>query len=41
MLVLAARQQYGWGAKKLLQVLRTRHPDRAWPARSTLHALLR
>ncbi len=40
MLVLAARQQYGWGAKKLLQVLRTRHPDRAWPARSTLHALL-
>lgn len=40
MLVLAARQQYGWGAKKLLQVLRTRHPDRAWPARSTLNALL-
>src|SRR6185436_3950362 len=33
-LVLAARQQYGWGAKKLLQVLRTQHPSRAWPARS-------
>lgn len=39
-LVLAARRQYGWGAKKLLQVLRTRHPDRVWPARSTLNALL-
>ena len=39
-LVLAARRQYGWGAKKLLQVLRTRHPDRAWPARSTFNALL-
>jgi putative transposase len=39
-LVVAARRQYGWGAKKLLQVLRTRHPDRVWPARSTLNALL-
>ena len=39
-LVLAARQQYGWGARKLLQLLRTRHPTRAWPARSTLNALL-
>jgi putative transposase len=39
-LIVAARQEYGWGAKKLLQVLRTRHPDRAWPARSTLNAIL-
>lgn len=38
--IVAARQQYGWGAKKLLRILRTRHPDRAWPARSTLNALL-
>jgi len=40
LLVLAARQQYGWGARKLLQLLRTRHPTQAWPARSTLNALL-
>jgi putative transposase len=39
-LVVAARQQYGWGAKKLLRVLRTRHPGLVWPARSTLNALL-
>lgn len=39
-LVLAARQQYGWGARKLLEVLRTRHPTRAWPSRSTVNALL-
>ena len=38
--VLAARQKYGWGAKKLLQVLRTQHPELAWPARSTLNGLL-
>lgn len=39
-LVLAARQQYRWGANKLLQVLRTQHPAKAWPARSTLNAVL-
>jgi putative transposase len=39
-LVLAARQQYGWGARKLLEVLRTRDPLRAWPSRSTINALL-
>src|SRR5687767_8624180 len=33
--IVAARQQYGWGAKKLRQVLRTQHPEQAWPARST------
>ena len=39
-LILAARREYGWGAKKLLQVLRNRHPDRSWPARSTLNTIL-
>jgi putative transposase len=39
-LILAARHEYGWGAKKLLQVLRNRHPARPWPARSTLNAML-
>src|SRR5512145_1846531 len=39
-LILAARREYGWGAKKLLQVLRNRHPDRSWPARSTLNTML-
>ena len=39
-LVVAARRQYGWGAKKLLKVLSTRHPALTWPARSTLNALL-
>jgi len=38
--VLAARQKYHWGAKKLLEVLRRQHPALAWPARSTLNALL-
>lgn len=46
-LIVAARHEYGWGAKKLRQVLRTRYPARSWPARSTFneilerHALLR
>jgi putative transposase len=39
-LIIAARLEYGWGAKKLLRVLRTRHPGRAWPARSTVNAIL-
>ena len=39
-LVVAARRQYGWGAKKLLKVLSTRHPAFSWPARSTLNAVL-
>jgi transposase InsO family protein len=39
-LILAARKQYGWGAKKLLQVLRRRHPRLVWPARSTVNAIL-
>jgi putative transposase len=39
-LIITARLEYGWGAKKLLRVLRTRHPSRVWPARSTLNAIL-
>jgi putative transposase len=38
--LLAARRKYGWGAKKLLEVLRRRDPTVAWPARSTVNALL-
>jgi putative transposase len=38
--IIAARLEYGWGAKKLLRVLKTRHPSRAWPARSTVNAML-
>jgi len=39
-LIVAARREYGWGAKKLRQVLRTRYPARPWPARSTFNAIL-
>src|SRR5207244_3999787 len=39
-LILGARTKYGWGAKKLLQVLRTRAPTIAWPARSTVNDIL-
>jgi len=39
-LIIAARREFGWGAKKLRRVLRTRHPSRAWPARRTLNAIL-
>ena len=39
-LIVAARHEYGWGAKKLRQVLRTRYPARPWPARSTFNAIL-
>ena len=38
--LLAARRQYGWGAKKLLAVLRRQDPHAAWPARSTVNDLL-
>jgi putative transposase len=38
--LVAARAQYGWGATKLLAVLRRRHPDLTWPARSTVNTLL-
>ena len=36
----AARRQYGWGAKKLLAILRGQSPEVAWPARSTVNDLL-
>lgn len=38
--LLATRRRYGWGATKLLAILRRREPDRRWPARSTVNALL-
>ena len=38
--LVAARRQYGWGAKKLLVVLRGRAPTQPWPARSTVNAIL-
>jgi transposase InsO family protein len=39
-LILAARREYGWGAKKLLQVLARRHAKLPWPARSTVNEIL-
>jgi putative transposase len=39
-LLVAARQQYGWGATKLLAVLQRRYPRHPWPTRSTVNALL-
>jgi transposase InsO family protein len=39
-LIVAARHEYGWGAKKLRQVLRTQYPARRWPARSTFNKIL-
>jgi len=39
-LLVAARREYGWGAQKLRQVLRRRHPTRSWPARSTINDIL-
>jgi putative transposase len=39
-LLVAARVEYGWGAQKLLDVLRRRHPSDTWPARSTVNDIL-
>jgi transposase InsO family protein len=39
-LILAARREYGWGARKLRQVLSTRHRHLLWPARSTINEIL-
>jgi putative transposase len=39
-LIVEARQEYGWGAKKLLRILRHRHPTWSWPARSTVNDVL-
>ena len=38
--ILELRAAYGWGAKKLLGVLERRYPKIAWPARSTVNAIL-
>ena len=38
--ILEARAKYGWGAKKLRQVLSVRYPAETWPARSTINAIL-
>src|SRR5439155_21017196 len=35
------RRHPQWGAKKLLWILEQRHPDIAWPARSTVCDLLK
>ncbi len=39
-LILAEHTRYGWGARKILKRVRTRFPDRAWPARSTIFDIL-
>jgi transposase InsO family protein len=38
--ILEARAKYGWGAKKLRQILSGRYPAESWPARSTINAIL-
>ena len=38
--VLSLRARYGWGAKKILQILERRAPHVQWPARSTVNAIL-
>lgn len=38
--ILALREKYGWGAKKLLHILKRRHPHEDLPARSTVNAIL-
>jgi transposase InsO family protein len=38
--LLELRAHYGWGAKKLLQILARKHPATALPARSTVNAIL-
>ncbi|HEU4762624.1 MAG TPA: leucine zipper domain-containing protein, partial [Gemmatimonadales bacterium] len=39
-LLLQTRRQYGWGARKLLAILQTRHPTLHFPAPSTVNDLL-
>jgi transposase InsO family protein len=40
-IVQLRRKHPFWGAKKLLRILRRRHPDTAWPARATVSDLLK
>ena len=39
-MILQEHARYGWGARKIWQRLRTRDPQRAWPARSTIFDIL-
>jgi transposase InsO family protein len=39
-LLIAERRERGWGVTKLLRILQTRHPELAWPARSTANGIL-
>lgn len=39
-LIVAERRALRWGARKLLRVLRGRHPELDWPARSTISDIL-
>ncbi len=39
--ILEEHTRYGWGARKILKRLRTKYPDRPWPARSTIFDILR
>ncbi len=39
-LILDENRHYGWGARKILKRLRSRFPELAWPARSTVFDIL-
>ena len=39
-LILEENSRYGWGARKVRKRLVLRHPDRDWPARSTIADIL-
>src|SRR5215813_11970790 len=39
--IVEARATYGWGARKLLEVLRRRAPKQSWPTRSTINDILK
>lgn len=39
--VIAERQRWGFGAKKILRRLQDEHPDVAWPPRSTIDAIFK
>ena len=38
--ILRARRRYGWGARKLLGLLRLESPDLDWPSSTTVHDIL-
>ncbi len=38
--ILVLREKYGWGATKLRQIMKRRHPNRSLPARSTINEIL-